>query len=109
MDFVKALLDSNDSIYVSGIAKYENDKFTVTIKNIKYNVVYNIAKFIVLYSLPTNTIHPHWTKRIVKSIPRPDIAAKAWSPIKHNQRIKGTISGTNFILKPVVKSNKLKK
>jgi hypothetical protein len=108
MDFVKALLDSNDSVYISAIAKYEDSKFTVTIKGINYTVVYNIAKFTTLYSLPTNTIHPAWTKRIVKSIPRPDIASKAWAPIKHNQRIKGTISGTNFILKPV-KFNKLKK
>jgi len=111
MDFVKAILDqSSSNNYLYGVVRYEDDKFTIIIDSVKYNVVYNIAKFKVLYSLPSNTVHPAWTKRVVKSIPRPDLVAKVWSPIKPNQKVCGTISGTNFIVKyEKVINKKLKK
>jgi hypothetical protein len=101
MDFLKVILDQKNNkrdSYITTVIRYKDDKFVVNIDDKEYEVLYHIQKYNTLYSLPTNNLHPAWTKRTVKSIPRPDIVIKSWSAFKPNQRIKGYISDSKFII-----------
>ena len=85
------------SDYISVLVVWKKDKLKAFYKGEYYDLVYDITKYTVVYSLPSNNKHKEWTKKTVKSV-NPQ-AYLFWSPFKNKAYVKGQILNTNFIVK----------
>ncbi len=99
MDFRKAIVKTitRDTEYNICTVKFDKEFYCI-INNKRYPIVYDITKYRILYSLPSNNKYPEWTKRDIDGAPN-KIAFKYWSPIKPNQKVKGKLLNETFILK----------
>jgi hypothetical protein len=103
MDFVKAFLNQkhNKKDLIGTIKTtvyFRDNEFYVIVDNKEYSIAYHIQNYTTLYSLPSNTAHPAWTKKNVTNVARPDLVIKSWSAFKPNQRVKGIIKNNKFII-----------
>ena len=81
------------------ICRYVDEQWYVKI-NAKLVPVYvpDIKTATVLYSLPSNDKHPHWTKKEVKPNTVTDIAAKYWCALCEGMKVKGYVEQNIFYI-----------
>lgn len=85
------------SDYISALVVWKKDKIKAFYKGEYYDLVYDITKYKTVYSLPSNTKYPEWTKKTVDSVN--PAAYLFWSPFKNKAYVKGQILNNSFIIK----------
>lgn len=99
MDFKRAVVKAKhkDTEYKTVRVKYDTEFYCI-INSIRYPIILP-THFTVLYSLPINNKHKHWTKKVLDKPTTLDIVYVYWSPIKPNMIVKGKLYNDKFQLK----------
>lgn len=104
IDLSKALVKTKqvdrDTIATKILYDFKYDKFYVLIDKVRYEVnAYDFNRYKTVYSKPVNKKQEPWTKRTVTLNPdNYSTIGLWWSTYKHNQKVRGVISGKIFIV-----------
>lgn len=75
------------------------DRYYAKVNGELYPIVYDIEKYKILYSLPTNSQHEEWSKRVVNKVINSIYVNMYWGAFKPKQKVKGIIKDKVFYVK----------
>ena len=99
------IVKHNEKLII-GTATYIKQEFRIRVNDKLYKVVVPIDKNVkYLYSLPSNNVYKHWTRKKYKYSKTHNIKLinLYWSSLKPGFKVSGVINGDIFIIKKIKK------